>query len=215
VTPDGRRVVSASRDHTLKVWDLETGAETATLTGHTDWVNGCAVNPDGRRVVSASEDGTLKVWDLETGAETATLTGHTGPVSGCAVSPDGRHIVSVSGSILGASSGDHTLRVWDLETGAETASLPLAGPVMSVAVHPARPLVACGDRGGSVMVAELIGIEYGPLVVTAIDHGQGPVLRCPACQGEHPLDEAWLGQVIDCRAGCGTRLCVNPFVACP
>jgi WD40 repeat protein len=25
VTPDGRRAVSGSHDHTLKVWDLETG----------------------------------------------------------------------------------------------------------------------------------------------------------------------------------------------
>jgi hypothetical protein len=65
------------------------------------------------------------------------------------------------------------------------------------------------------MVAELIDIQYGPLVVTAIDHGAGPVLRCPACQDEHPLDEAWPGQVIDCPADCGTHLRVNPFVACP
>lgn len=29
---------------------------------------------------------------------------------------------------------------------------------------------------------------------------------CPVCRVEHPLDETWLGQVIDCPAGCGTRL---------
>ena len=34
VTPDGRRVVSASADNTLKVWDLETGRALATLEGH-------------------------------------------------------------------------------------------------------------------------------------------------------------------------------------
>ena len=32
--PDGRRVVSASRDKTLKVWDVETGECVATLEGH-------------------------------------------------------------------------------------------------------------------------------------------------------------------------------------
>ena len=32
--PDGRRVVSASHDNTLKVWDVATGECVATLEGH-------------------------------------------------------------------------------------------------------------------------------------------------------------------------------------
>src|SRR6185295_16528365 len=73
VTPDGRQVVSASEDHTLKVWDLATGCVEATLAGHTNGVTACAVTPDARRLVSASEDHTLKVWDLATGRAEATL----------------------------------------------------------------------------------------------------------------------------------------------
>ena len=38
VTADGQRAVSASYDHTLKVWDLASGAELHTLSGHTDGV---------------------------------------------------------------------------------------------------------------------------------------------------------------------------------
>jgi WD40 repeat protein len=74
VSPDGRRVVSASDDKTLKVWDLETGGELRTLQGHSDRVISVAVSPDGRRAVSASWDRTLKVWDLEVGAVVATFT---------------------------------------------------------------------------------------------------------------------------------------------
>src|SRR5262249_34231828 len=62
VTPDGRHVVSASQDQTLKVWELATGREVATLQSHTAWVTACAVTPDGRHMVSASGDKTLKVW---------------------------------------------------------------------------------------------------------------------------------------------------------
>ena len=36
VFPDGRRVVSASRDNTLKVWDVATGECVATLEGHSN-----------------------------------------------------------------------------------------------------------------------------------------------------------------------------------
>ncbi|AFY83562.1 WD40 repeat domain-containing protein [Oscillatoria acuminata] len=73
IAPDGKRAVSASRDETLKLWDLETGTELATLRGHSDLVYAVAIAPDGKRAVSASRDETLKLWDLETGTELATL----------------------------------------------------------------------------------------------------------------------------------------------
>ena len=41
--PDGRRVVSASGDKTLKVWDVETGECVATLKGHSSYVR-CGVH---------------------------------------------------------------------------------------------------------------------------------------------------------------------------
>ena len=77
VTPDGRRVVSASSDKTLKVWDLNTGRVLATLEGHTRGVRSCAISPDGKHVVSASADKTLKLWDLDAGRVVMTLEGHT------------------------------------------------------------------------------------------------------------------------------------------
>jgi len=96
VTPDGRRAVSASRDHTLRVWDLATGAVPDTLAGQTDWVDGVAVTPDGRRLVSASHHHSLRVWDLATGAVVAIFTAD-GYLLGCAVAPDGITIVAGDG----------------------------------------------------------------------------------------------------------------------
>jgi hypothetical protein len=115
VTPDGWRVVSASVDGTLKVWNLATGRAEATLEGHATWVTACTVTPDGQRVVSASWDYTLKVWDLASGRAEATLEGHTGRVTACAVTPDGRRVVS--------ASWDKTLKVWDLASGRVEATL--------------------------------------------------------------------------------------------
>ncbi len=105
VTPDGRRVVSASDDGTLKVWDLETGQEVATLEGHGASVSGCAVTPDGRRVVSASWDRTLKVWELETGRCLFTLPGFTA-------------FTAVSAGAEVVCAGDQVGNVWILETAA-------------------------------------------------------------------------------------------------
>jgi len=63
-----------SDDKTLVVWDLGSGRELRTLSGHSSNVNAVAVTPDGQRAVSASDDKTLKVWDLETGEVTTTFT---------------------------------------------------------------------------------------------------------------------------------------------
>ena len=43
ISPDGRRVVSASEDNTLKVWDVATGTCVATLKGHSSIVR-CGVH---------------------------------------------------------------------------------------------------------------------------------------------------------------------------
>jgi WD40 repeat protein len=117
-SPDGRRIVSGSEDHILKLWDAETGEELLTLEGHTSRVDDCSFSPDGERIVSAgSFDLTLMVWDAETGRDISTLEGHRDAVVCCAFSPDGKLI---------ASSGryDNTLKLWDAEAvGTDFAAL--------------------------------------------------------------------------------------------
>jgi WD40 repeat protein len=141
VTPDGRRVVSASWDHTLKVWDLASGRAEATLEGHAGRVTACAVTPHGRQVVSASWDHTLKVWDLASGRAEATLEGHASSVTACAVTPDGQWVVS--------ASWDHTLKVWNLASGRAEATLEGHDrPVTACAVTPdGRRVVSASDDG--------------------------------------------------------------------
>jgi WD40 repeat protein len=91
VTQEGK-VISGSKDKTMKVWDLETGTELFTLTGHSDSVSALAVTSDGK-VISGSWDKTMKVWDLETGIELATFTADAS-IECCAVAADGRSVVA-------------------------------------------------------------------------------------------------------------------------
>lgn len=92
-TPDGKRVVSASWDKTLKLWNVETGRVMRTMEGHADRVRGVAVTPVGKKVVSASWDTTLRLWDLETGCVLRTMDGHPWGVNGVAVTADGKQAV--------------------------------------------------------------------------------------------------------------------------
>src|SRR5262245_17775820 len=76
LSPDGRTALSASRDNSLKLWEVATGKELHTLTGHSHVVRSVAFSPDGRTALSGSLDKTLKVWDVATGKELRTFTGH-------------------------------------------------------------------------------------------------------------------------------------------
>jgi WD40 repeat protein len=75
------------------VWDLASGEERRTLTGHGGRVNAVAVLPDGARAVSASDDRTLTVWDLGSGTVLTTFGGDGGFLA-CVVAPDGRTVVA-------------------------------------------------------------------------------------------------------------------------
>ncbi|HEX2687221.1 MAG TPA: hypothetical protein VHN14_11410, partial [Kofleriaceae bacterium] len=111
VTPDGLRVVSASYDHTLKVWDLASGHALATLQGHAGGVRGCAVTPDGLRVVSVSDDKTLKLWDLESYACLVTHRANAGYLA-----------VAVTATAIVA--GDAAGAVWFLDWPSSSAASP-------------------------------------------------------------------------------------------
>ena len=95
----------------IMVWDVESGSNVLSLTGHSDKVLSVSVSPDGQRIASSSFDGTIKIWDTASGTNTLTLQGHSG-FAKCVFSPDGRRIVS--------GGSDTTVRVWDAMTGSET-----------------------------------------------------------------------------------------------
>jgi len=107
--PDGRSVLSASQDWTLKLWDRLSGQCLRSFKGHSGWVSACAFAPDGRSVLSASHDRTLKMWDRDSGQCLHSFKGHRSWVTACAFAPDGRSVLS--------ASQDRTLKLWDRLSG--------------------------------------------------------------------------------------------------
>jgi WD40 repeat protein len=124
-SPDGKRIVSASSDHALKVWDAGTGQETMTLEGHTTSVYGVGFSPDGERIVSGSGDG-IKVWDAANGQEIMEFEGKAERV---AFSPDSRWIA--------AGDSGCNVNLWNTATGHQVATLKgHTGGVTGVAFSP-------------------------------------------------------------------------------
>jgi serine/threonine protein kinase/WD40 repeat protein len=62
---DGRTLISASSDQTIRLWNLEDRSTLRVLRGHRLEVWRVALLPDQRTLVSASKDGNILVWDTE------------------------------------------------------------------------------------------------------------------------------------------------------
>jgi len=113
---DGTRLVSASCDHTARIWDVRRGMTRQVLRGHRHFVNAAAFTPGGLTVLTAGEDGTVRVWDTATGKQVKEVPAHVlGPrkdgdtrrdVFAVVVSPDGKRVAT--------GGRDGFVRVWEL-----------------------------------------------------------------------------------------------------
>jgi WD40 repeat protein len=111
-SPDGRRVVTASKDHAARVWDAATGKLVIASLEHRGSVEAAAFSPDGTRVVTASGDETALVWDAMTGKPVTVPLQHQSTVNAVAFSADGTRVVT--------ASDDKTARVWVLSVASDS-----------------------------------------------------------------------------------------------
>ncbi|KAL2830847.1 WD40-repeat-containing domain protein [Aspergillus cavernicola] len=107
-SPDDRFLLSASDDHTVRVWDTETGTCLNTLEGHMGPVLSIAVSPNGAWVASFAMDLTVRLWNLRSG-DLYMIWKTMCYVTSRRFSADGKRLIFVSChkyvQILGTSSG--------------------------------------------------------------------------------------------------------------
>src|SRR5262249_49491377 len=120
---DGRRLVTASRDATARVWELDTGKPASEPLRHPDWVFTARFSPDGQQALTACRDASAPARASPPRLEPAE------GVFGAAFTPDGRSVLT--------TGKDQTARLWGWHTGKPVAPpFPLGGWGWSALVTP-------------------------------------------------------------------------------
>jgi WD40 repeat protein len=109
-SPNGRHALSGGVDHSVCLWDVNTGKELRRFTEHEGGIVAVAFSRDGRLALSAAGDGSLFLWEVETGRKVRRFGEAPAPLYCAAFSPDDKLVLAGSRGVM---------ILWDAQTGRE------------------------------------------------------------------------------------------------
>jgi WD40 repeat protein/tRNA A-37 threonylcarbamoyl transferase component Bud32 len=140
-SPDGSRVACGGLDHTVHIWDTETGRELTSPLPHPGELREVRFTDDGKRLLGLTQGGRLHSWDAVTGQPICLLPTQAAPRS-FDLSRDGRRV---------AAPVEGGARIFDLGTGeALSPLLAHANQVTSVRFHADETVVSCASGSGRI-----------------------------------------------------------------
>ncbi|OXA58241.1 Guanine nucleotide-binding protein G(I)/G(S)/G(T) subunit beta-1 [Folsomia candida] len=110
---DDNQIVTSSGDMTCALWDIETGQQCTSFTGHTGDVMSLSLSPDMRTFVSGACDASAKLWDIRDGLCHQTFSGHESDINAIGFFPNGMAFAT--------GSDDATCRLFDKRADQELA----------------------------------------------------------------------------------------------
>ena len=169
----GVAAIGSYRNPTVDIWDLRSGRQVRTLTGHDRFVQSLALSSDGRLLLSGALDGTVRLWELASGRCLRTFRGHDSEV---------RHVQWGANDQYALSAGqDNTVRLWrmpsayavppQLSRPRRHKELSLLDDRVEALVGEAAQQEAAGDGAAALALLrearEVPGHERAPNVVAA------------------------------------------------
>ena len=155
LSPDGTQLAIAWQSMTgvnignnIHVFDVSSGTEKSTCTGHTSLVGGLTFSPDGKTLISTAWDYTIRKWDMATGQQSAswpvTLTGMKIALFATGAEP---LMYSIDGKSLVVAGAGNGFEIRDASTGSvRTTATIQADGVEKVAFSPDGTLVAAAGN---------------------------------------------------------------------
>uniref|UniRef100_A0A8C1RLL9 WD repeat-containing protein 48 n=1 Tax=Cyprinus carpio TaxID=7962 RepID=A0A8C1RLL9_CYPCA len=194
---NGKTLISASSDTTVKVWNAHKGFCMSTLRTHKDYVKALAyakdkdgnkdsiyslaMNQMGTVIVSGSTEKVLRVWDPRTCAKLMKLKGHTDNVKSLLLNRDGTQCLS--------GSSDGTIRLWSLGQQRCIATYRVHDEgVWALQVNEAFTHVYSGGRDRKIYCTDL----RSPDIRVLICEEKAPVLKMELDRSADPHSAIWV-----------------------
>ena len=160
-TADGRTLVSASRDTTIRLWDVDTGNSRLMTDGHTEAIYGLSFLKDGKTLVNGSSDCTLRLWNTETQDQQLIPVKHPWTAFYFAFSEDGKTVA------IGSTGGRTRLWSRDTEDFIATFKASHRHLINQIAFSPDDKILACGSFGGKIELWDVLNHQR---IATLNDH---------------------------------------------
>jgi WD40 repeat protein/uncharacterized caspase-like protein len=150
-SPNGKLVLSASADKTIKLWDVSSGQLIRTFFGHTAPVQAVVFSLNGNMAVSVADDNTVRFWNLENGR---SLKVSKCICSSLALSPDGQSLVTAGWVSRDGAYGSGVIQLWDVGSGRQIWKKAFDNEVIgSPAFSPDGRLIGLAS-GGNIKLLE-------------------------------------------------------------
>lgn len=111
VSQDGKKLLTASWDGTIRLWDVSTGLADKKFVGHVGAVHTAIFCNQERNMFTAGADRVIRYWDVATGKVLKSYEGHSAEVTSLQLTTDEKMLIS--------HSLDGTTKFWNLSSGKE------------------------------------------------------------------------------------------------
>ena len=193
---DGAMIASGSWDNTVKIWDVETGAEIHTLTGHHGTVDSVEFSPDSTTLASGSRFLTSKFWNVKIGTEILMFPENKSLIYSVTFSPNG--------IILALGLKDGTIKFCKLKTSAEMCTLTgHTDAVFSLKFSQNGNMLASGSRDKTVKIWD---VETGVEMRTLTGHQNYVISVAFSHDGKILVSIPWLGKIKFWKVKTGTEI---------
>ncbi len=129
LSADGKRILTAAGDNTLRLWDYASGA-TLRVFRSARIVNGQSLSADGQYVLANYDDGTAVVFAVEAMTPQSARQVHEWNLNSVTWSPDGQYLLTSSNEGGGAK-----VVLSDVEFGHPAFSLPASDDTLPIATN--------------------------------------------------------------------------------
>lgn len=145
VTKDNKKLISASQDGCIKLWDTEKFKEISTLNISPSVPNSLVSTPDGKFLAIGCSDSIIRVWPIEKLGKINLLKGHTESINSIAITSDGQYAAT--------GSDDFSVRLWSLWLLQEqNVFLGHGSKVGSVAITSDNKFIVSGSEDKTVKI---------------------------------------------------------------